>query len=72
MLVLLMGGIYELHGLRCHDVLIKFHKGCFTYLKVARWSHEHTFIFQNKEIKLKTCGLNKILHGLSPRANYTD
>jgi hypothetical protein len=57
MLVLLMGGIYELRhcdGLRCHDINAKFHKDWFRHSEVvsgdtradtATRSHKHTFIF---------------------------
>jgi hypothetical protein len=66
MLVLLIGGIYKLRrwdGLKCHDIHTKFHKDLYSHLKVmgdkptdtqtARWPHNRTFIFQNKESRLK-------------------
>jgi hypothetical protein len=61
----LIGGICEVrrwNGLRCHDNLIrtKFHKNWFRHSKfnsgntqLAWWLHKPTFIFENRESRLK-------------------
>jgi hypothetical protein len=53
MLVLLMGGNYELRlfdGVRCHDIRMKFHKDWFAHV-----NYTHVSYYTKVTVKLSLC-----------------
>jgi hypothetical protein len=68
-----MGGIYEVrrwNGLRCHDILIKFHKDWFRHSKddVEGFRHRQhgdlislLLFFQKQEMEESSCNIIKAL-----------